>query len=98
MAQYSPDQMKWMRLIRVLEAAQRKLDFTEKLLNEPPEGSNEPEPIHRHSANEEEDDPFCQVFWEDMLANREKAGPARRYHAEIYAAAFILRTMSSRGY
>jgi DNA-binding transcriptional MerR regulator len=62
MAQYSPDHMKWMRLIRVLQAAHKKLNLTEKLLNELHEKPDEPESTNRHSSNEEEDDAFCQVF------------------------------------
>jgi hypothetical protein len=49
-----------------------------KLLNELQEGPDEPEPNDRYSANEKEDDAFCQLFWEDMVANRERPGPARR--------------------
>jgi hypothetical protein len=33
-----------------------------------------------------------------VLANSDRPGPARRYYAETYAAAFILQTMSSRDY
>jgi hypothetical protein len=62
MAQYSPDHMTWMRVIRVLQAAQNKLDLTQKLFNELQEKPDEPGPTDRHSANEEEDDTFFQVF------------------------------------
>jgi hypothetical protein len=58
MLQYSSDYMKWMRLIRVRHAAHKKLDLTEKLLNELQESPDEPEPTDRNFANEEEDEAF----------------------------------------
>jgi hypothetical protein len=95
--QYSPDHMKWMRFIQVLQAAQKRLGLTEKLFDVLQERPDKPQPTDRPSANEEENNTFCQVFWGDMLANRQRPGLSRRYHAETYAAAFILRAMSSRG-
>jgi hypothetical protein len=50
--------MKWMRLIRVLQAAQKKLDLTEKLLNELQERPYEPNPTDWPSANQKEDNTF----------------------------------------
>jgi hypothetical protein len=52
MAQYSPDHMKWMRLIRVPQGAQKEPNLTEKLFNELHEKPDEPDPTDRHSAND----------------------------------------------
>jgi hypothetical protein len=90
--------MENMRLIRALKKAQEPLDVPKSL--SPDLQLHEKEPTARasrpSSARESEANNFCTVFRNDLIENFGKPSNHRRFSDEIYAAAFIMRTMSSQ--
>jgi hypothetical protein len=90
--------MAMMRLTKLLAAAQNKLNVTEKIhpeLQRAPKSDD-----HRGPSSPTPDaaEGFRALFLNDLSENFGRHPNARRYTNETYAAAFIIRTMSSQAY
>jgi hypothetical protein len=81
---------------KVLTAAQKKLDLSEKALLEmelPPKPKVNVAPPR---PTEEQADAFARIFLPDLLRNIDRPPQAHRFTAETYSAAFIIRAMSNQ--
>jgi hypothetical protein len=91
MSQRSPDNMTIMCMQKVLSAAQKKLDLSEKALLEM-------ELPLKPKVNVAPPHPKARVFLSELLQNIDRPPQAHHFTAETYSAAFIIRTMSNQAY
>jgi hypothetical protein len=87
-----------MRLKKALQACQKKLDFTEGLLNMVQTSQNEPEPKLPRSSNPDQAACIAEAFQSDLARNLQVMKTQRRYSDETYNAAFVMPTLSCQAY
>jgi hypothetical protein len=98
MSQRSPDHMTIMPMQKVLTAAQKKLNLSEKAHLEralPLKPKVNVAPPH---PKEEQADAFARVFLSDMLRNMNKPPKVRRFTAETSSPGFVIRAMPNQAY
>jgi hypothetical protein len=87
-----------MRLKKALQACQKKLDFTEGLLNMVQISQTEPEPKLPRSSNPDQTASIAEAIQSDLARNLQVMETQRRYGDETYNPTFVMRTLSCQAY